>query len=63
MHVTLNVKTSLLPVIGRNINAENQTTNKGDFDKDIIMQDYMRVRFTNVKVRCNKLVQKKLKFR
>lgn len=56
MHVTLNDKTSLLPVIGRNINAENQTANEGDIDKDITMQNYMRVRFTKVKVRCNKLV-------
>lgn len=56
MHVTLNDKTSLLPVIGRNINAENQTANEDDIDKDITMQNNMRVRFTKVKVRCNKLV-------
>lgn len=56
MNVTLNDESKLLRVIGRNINAENQTTNKGDYDKDITIQDYMRVRFTNVKVRCNKRV-------
>lgn len=56
MNVTLNDKTSLLPVIGRKINAENQTVNEDDIDKDIAMQNNMRVRFTKVKVRCNKLV-------
>lgn len=38
MNLTLNDKTTPFRVIGRNSNAENQTTNEFDIDKDITMQ-------------------------